>query len=120
MRSSTILLSVGLLATPLALLANPQAGAGTDGLMQLAQNTATSVPQQTINGRPLVDAPTAGPPFGFPPEYRVADPGSRSLNAGPINSTPFSAGPLANSAAGSPGTPNGVPGDAFVTPNLGK
>jgi len=123
MRSSTLLLTVGLLAAPLALLDNPQTGPMTDELMQLAQNTVTNsqaAPDQSINGRPLLDAPVPDAvPLGVSPANRAAAAGSRDLTAGPVNATPFSAGPTSALQSGSPATPNGTAqGDA--TPNLGR
>ncbi len=118
MRSSTLVLTIGLLATPFALLANPPPGPTPGGSMQLAQNSAVA-PQQSINGRPLLDAPTGGPLPGVAPVDRAGGPGSPSLTAGPVNATPFAAGPTSNYQAGSPGTPNGTPG-GLATPNLGR
>jgi hypothetical protein len=122
MRSSTLVLTIGMLASPLALLANPQSAQMTDGLIQLAQVTAPSqtAPDQSINGRPLLDAPVPSiSPPGVSPANRVAAPGSRSLTAGPVNATPFSAGPTSGLQSGSQATPNGTPG-GDVTPNLGR
>ena len=122
MQSSTIVLTIGLLTAPVALLANPQVGPMTNGLEELAQNTiprTATAPDQSINGRPLEPAPVPGPPPGVPPVERAAGPGSRDLVAGPVNSTPFSAGPESNMQAGSPATPNGRPGDV-ATPALGR
>jgi hypothetical protein len=123
MRSSTFVLTVGLLTAPLALLGSPQTAPMTDGVMQLAQNTvrnSQSAPDQSINGRPLTDAPTSDlVPLGVSPANRAAAAGSRDLTAGPVNATPFSAGPTSALQAGSPATPNGTAqGDA--TPNLGR
>jgi hypothetical protein len=119
MRSSTIVLAVGLLASPLALVDNPQSSDMTTGLAQLVQYATGAPEQRVIGGRPLTDAPRAEPLPGVAPVDRVAGPGSRSLNAGPVNALPFSAAPLSNAAAGSPGSPNGTPGD-IATPNLGR
>jgi hypothetical protein len=123
MRSSTLVLTIGMLASPLALLANPQSGPMTDGLVQMAQATAParqSAPDQSINGRPLLDAPVPDAlPQGVAPADRAAGAGSRDLTAGPVNATPFSAAPTSGAQAGSPATPNGTPG-GDVTPNLGR
>jgi hypothetical protein len=123
MRSSTLVLTLGLLALPAALLANPPSQPMTDGVLQLAQNTlqnSASAPDQSVNGRPLLPAPVpSGPPPGISPAERVAGAGSRDLVAGPVNSTPFSAGPTSNMQAGSPGSSNGPPG-GIATPNLGR
>lgn len=118
MRSSTIVLVLGILAMPMALLANPQDRPMTDGLLQMVQLT-TAAPEQTLNGRPLTDAPVAGPIHGVSPAERVAGAGSRDLNAGPVASLPFSAGPVSNLQAGSQSTPNGGR-DQNATPNLGR
>jgi hypothetical protein len=122
MRSSTLVLTIGMLASPLALLANPQNGQMTDGLFQMAQVTvpAQTAPDQSINGRPLADAPVSNLTApGVSPVNRAAGPGSRDLTAGPVNSTPFSAAPTSALQAGSPGSPNGSAG-GDVTPNLGR
>lgn len=124
MRPNTLVLFLGLLAAPLALFANPQTTAMADGLVQMVQLTTggpgtTTAPQETINGRPLEPAPTGGPMPGVSPVDRAAGPGSRSLTAGPINATPFSAGPTSAVQSGSPASPNGTPG-GDSTPNLGK
>ena len=119
MRPSTLVLTIGLLTAPVALLANPSM---TDGLQELAQNTipqSAIVPDQTIHGRPLEPAPVPGPLPGIPPVERAGGPGSRDLVAGPVNSLPFSAAPTSNMQAGSPASPNGRPGDV-ATPSLGR
>ena len=126
MRSSTIALTLGLLASPVALFANPQSQEMSNGLLELVQSTtqttipsSQTAPDQSINGRPLLDAPVPGPPPGIAPVDRVAGPGSRDLVAGPVNSTPFSAAPTSNLQGGSQAAPNGAPG-GFVTPALGR
>jgi hypothetical protein len=119
MRSSTIVLAIGLLASPLALLANPAGAPMTNSLTDLVQYTPAP-PDQTIHGRPLTDAPVSNlPPLGVAPVDRAAGPGSRDLSAGPVNATPFSAAPTSNLAAGSPATPNGTAA-GVATPSLGK
>ena len=122
MRPSTLVLTIGMLASPFALVANPQAGQMADGLLQMAQVTvpARNVPEQSVNGRPLTDAPVPGLAApGVSPVNRAAGPGSRDLAAGPVNSTPFSAAPTSALQSGSPATPNGTPG-GDVTPSLGR
>ena len=118
MHSSTIVLAIGLLASPLALLGNSASQPMVQSLTQLAQYS-TGAPEQSIHGRPLADAPVPDAIPGLSPANRVATHESRSLDAGPVNATPFSAGPISNYAAGSPATPNGISGDV-ATPGLGK
>lgn len=118
MRSSTIILALGIMATPVALLASPQSPGMTDGLLQMVQLT-TSAPEQTLNGRPLTDAPVSGPIHSISPADRAGGAGSRDLNAGPVASLPFSAGPVSNLQAGSQSTPNGGR-NQDTTPNLGR
>lgn len=118
MRPSTLILGLGILATPIALLASPQSPRMTDGLLQMVQLT-TSAPEQTLNGRPLTDAPVTGPIHGVAPADRVAGTGSRDLNAGPVASLPFSAGPISNEQSGSQSSPNGRQ-NQDSTPNLGR
>ncbi len=85
MRSRTIVVAAQLLAAPL--------GAG---LLQLAQ-TQTGVPDQTVHGRQLTDAPVSSlsPPDKptVAPVNRAAGPGLRSSDAGPPDSTPLSGPP---------------------------
>jgi hypothetical protein len=123
MRSSTLVLTIGLLASPLALLAKPQSEPMTNGSVQLAQATIRSgqnAPDQSVNGRPLLDAPVPDTvPLGVSPANRAASAGSRDLTAGPVNATPFSAAPTSALQAGSPATPNGTAG-GDATPNLGR
>lgn len=116
MRSNPLALAVALLAVGQASRPGPATAAGWAA--QLAQYS-TGAPDQTINGRPLQDAPVPPPAAGVAPVDRVAGPGSRSLSAGPVNATPFSAAPQSGQASGSPASPNGEPG-GDVTPNLGK
>ncbi len=123
MRSSTIVLAVGLLAAPLALLASPDSTAVAAGFPQLiAQNDVSN----TVNGRPLVDAPVPSiPPAGLPPVDRVAGEGGRALAAGPTNSTPFSNTPSGMLSDGGTQVANAdrvyaPANDSGVTPNLSK
>ena len=122
MRSNTIVLAVGLLATPLSLLAASSPGAPAPANIW----TAAAVPfESSINGhaRHPAPRPPVGPP-GVAPVDRVAGPGSRTLDAGPVNSTPFSDTPTGTLSGG--GTQESVrdrtvaPAGSSVTPNLGK
>ena len=122
MHSRTIVLAVGLLAAPLSLLAAPdQSPATTADLWQVAAPA-----DATINGHALEPAPipTVGP-AGVSPVDRVAGAGSHTLDAGPVNSTPFSDTPSGTLSSGgdqvserdralSPADTTGV------TPNLGR
>ena len=69
--------------------------------------------------------PAVGPP-GVAPVDRVAGPGSRTLGAGPVNSTPFSATPTGTLSGGSGGEASQAdrtlaPGATVgTTPNLGR
>lgn len=123
MYSSTIVLAVALLAAPLALLTSPDNMTATDGFAQLvADNTVSN----TVNGRPLVDAPVPGGiPAGVAPVDRAAGEGSRTLDAGPVNSTPFSSTPSGTLSDGGTQTSksdrvDAPSGGSGVTPNLGK
>ena len=122
MRSSIIVFSVSLLVTPLALLASPDNIASATGFAQLVGAQSGD----TVNGRILTDAPvpTVGP-AGISPANRVAGEGSRTLDAGPTNSTPFSSSPSGTLSSG--GTQignsdrvNAPASGSGVTPNLGK
>ncbi len=122
MRSSTLVLAIGLLASPLALLASPDNAASAAGFAELV----AAQTQDTVNGHVLTDAPvpTVGP-AGVSPADRVAGEGSRTLDAGPTNSTPFSNEPSGTLSSGGTQTSNAdrvnSPADASgVTPNLGK
>jgi hypothetical protein len=121
MRSNTIVLLAGLLAAPLALLAAP------DSTPPLANVLLADQPlESSINGHPLAPAPVPSVgPAGISPVDRVAGPGSHALDAGPTNSTPFSATPSGTlsegGAAGSQRDRTEAPSDTTgVTPNLGK
>ncbi len=122
MRSSTIVLAIGLLAAPLALIVSPDNEASAAG----SQVFAAAQSQDTINGHVLTDAPVSSiPPQGVAPVDRVAGEGSRTLDAGPINSTPFSSTPTGTLSSGGTQVSNAdrvnAPADASgVTPNLGK
>ena len=123
MRSSTIVLAVGLLAAPLALLASPDNTAAAAGFPTLVADNQVS---NTVNGRPLVDAPISNLPLpGVAPVDRVAGAGDHATFSGPINSTPFSSQPTGTLSDG--GTQiakadraNSPADAAGVTPNLGK
>ena len=122
MRSSTIVLAIGLLASPLALLASPDSMASADSFTQLVGAQSSD----TVNGRVLTDAPVPSiGPTGVTPSDRVAGEGSRTLDAGPTNSTPFSSTPSGTLSSGGSQTSNtdrvNAPSDASgVTPNLGR
>jgi hypothetical protein len=116
MRSSTIVLAIQLLTAPAAA-----------GLTQLVQNP-TGVPDQTVHGQTLMDAPVSplSPPAksGVATTDRAAGGGGRSTDAGPPNATPFSGTPTGTPAQGSqPGTHDRedvvLPG-APATPNPGR
>ncbi len=109
---AAILLATIILAAPLA----PHGAA-------LAQ-TATVAPVETLNGRPLTDAPVSSiGPDRMSRTERLAGPELRSYDAGPIDGTPFSAGP-SGSLGGGGGEVGGRLGNAESrdggTPNLGK
>ncbi len=121
MRSSTIVLAVGLLAAPLALLTSPDNTAAAEGFPQLLADNDVS---NTVNGRPLADAPTPSvEPAGVAPSERVA--GARTVEAGPVNSTPFSNTPSGTVSGGGDQIANADRVDApsndpVVTPDLSK
>ena len=79
-----------------------------------------------MDGRVLQPAPVPSiDPPGVAPVDRVAGAGSRTLDAGPVNSTPFSATPTGtlSSGADQPSVRDRVrsPADATEsTPNLGR
>lgn len=122
MRSSTLVLAIGLLASPLALLASPDNTAVAAGFPTLAAAQGS----ETINGHVLTDAPVPSVgPAGVAPVDRVGGEGSRTLDAGPTNSTPFSSTPTGSLSSGGTQVSNAdrvnSPADgAGVTPNLGK
>ena len=122
MRSSTIVLAVGLLTSPLALLVSPGNGADAAGFVQLVAGQTDN----TVNGHVLTDAPVPNvEPPGLAPVDRVAGEGSRTLDAGPTNSTPFSSTPTGTLSSGGTQASNAdrvnAPADGSgVTPNLGK
>ncbi len=95
----------------------------TDGFARAWSRTR---PQDTVNGRPVVDAPVPrSDPAGVAPVDRVAGEGSRTLDAGPVNSTPFSNAPSGTLSAAAPRPANADRVDSpaersGVTPNLGK
>ena len=126
MRSSTIVLAVGLLAAPLSLVSVPNSlpdsGTGPSIFMHMA-NAQTP---NTVNGRRLEDAPVPGiTPGGISPAERAGGPGSGTLDAGPANGTPFSAAPIGTfsqeasetSQSGRAPAPTNSNG---VTPNLSR
>ena len=122
MRSTTLVLAVGLLASPLALLASPDNTAEAAGSPQLA----AAQTGDTVNGHVLTDAPvpTVGP-AGVSPVDRVAGEGGRTLDAGPANSTPFSNAPTGTLSSGGSQTSNtdrvNAPSDGSgVTPTSGS
>ena len=125
MHSRTIVLAVGLLAAPLSMLTVPSAS--------LSQSTggsalwAAAAPiQDSVNGRALEPAPVPSiGPVGLSPADRVAGPGSRALEAGPLNSTPFSSTPSGTLSEGGDQASQSdrtlAPSDSSgVTPNLGR
>ena len=119
MRSHTIILAVGLLAAPLS-------------LGGLSESDAAGAPpadqgvSNTINGRALLPAPVPSElEAGVSPVDRMAQPGSHSLNAGPINGTPFSDTPTGTLSDGGTQIDRGdrtfTPADSpGATPNLGR
>jgi hypothetical protein len=122
MRSSTIVLVVGLLASPLALLASPDNTASAAGFPLVADIQGDS----TIQSQHLQDAPVPSVgPAGVAPVDRAAGAGGRTLDAGPTNSTPFSSTPSGTLSSGGAQISNAdrvdsAAGGAGVTPNLGK
>ena len=123
MRSSTIVFAVGLLAVPLSLMADPQGlSTGSSGFFL----TAATPQEGSVNGHPLEPAPVPSIQTpGLSPADRVAAPGSRTLDAGPVNSTPFSATPTGTLSEGGAEASQRdrtlAPSDGGgVTPNLGK
>ncbi len=119
MRSHTIVLAVSLLAAPLSLVGLPESSAaGAPPPDQAVSNT--------INGRALLPAPVPdGLEGGVSPVDRVAQPGSHSLDAGPINGTPFSDTPTGTLSDGGTQIDRGdrtfTPADSpGATPNLGR
>ena len=122
MHSSILVLAVGLLATPLALRVSSNGDAAAAGFPMLAAVQA----DETVNGRVLTDAPVPSiPPAGLAPVDRVAGAGSRTLDAGPVNSTPFSSTPSGTLSSGGTQASSAdrvnAPSDGEgVTPNLGK
>ena len=120
MRSSTIVLVVGLLAAPLALFGSPETGTPSTGFLQAAN---AQVPAKT---GVFVDAPVPRvDPAGISPSDRVAGPGGRALDAGPADGTPFSSTPSGTLQGGGTTESNadGIrspadPGD--TTPNLSR
>ena len=122
MHSRTIVLAVGLLAAPLSLLVAPQAAStGASNMLLIAAS-----PEDTVNGHVLTPAPISGLPTpGVPAEDRVAQPG-HTLDAGPINSTPFSDSPTGTLSEGGDQasqrdrTLAPADSDSGAVPNLGK
>ena len=128
MRSSTLVLAVGLLAAPLALLASSDNGAAAagNGAVPGFPMLVAGQTENTVNGHVLTDAPVPSVgPAGLAPVDRVAGAGSRTLDAGPVNSTPFSSTPTGSLSSGGTQASNAdrvnAPADGSgVTPNLGK
>jgi hypothetical protein len=123
MRPTMIVLAVGLLSAPLSLLGAPESPAAATDFLNVAD---TAVTQTEVNGHLLVPAPmpTVGPPTVSRVD-RLAGPGTHSMDAGPINGTPFSdtpSGTLSNGGSQvSQGDRSLSPSDGSgVTPNLGK
>ena len=121
MRSHTIVLAVSLLAAPLSLIGLPESGASAAGAPPADQKLSN-----TINGHALLPAPMPdGSESGLSPVDRVAQPGSHSLDAGPINGTPFSDTPSGTLSDGGTQIDRGdrtyTPADSpDATPNLGR
>ena len=111
-----------MLAAPLALLGSPDTGAAAAGFPTLVAGQTND----TVNGHVLTDAPVPSVgPRGLSPTDRVAGEGSRTLDAGPVNSTPFSSTPSGTLSSGGSQASNSdrvnAPSDGSgVTPNLGK
>jgi hypothetical protein len=115
MRSRTIVIAVQLLTAPAAA-----------GLLQLAQNT-TGVPDQTVHGEKLTDAPVSSLSSsvkpGVAPVDRAAGEGLRSSNAGPPDSTPFSSVPSGTLRTGTQADVHDredAPSSTAAAPNLGR
>ena len=121
MRSHSIVLAVSLLAFPLSLLGLPDSGASAAGAPPPDQKVSN-----TINGHVLLPAPVPnGLEDGVSPVDRVAEPGTHSFDAGPINGTPFSDTPSGTLSDGGTQIDRGdrtfTPADApDATPNLGR
>ena len=122
MHASTLVLAVGLLASPLALLGSPENAVEAEAFPMLVAGPADN----TVNGHVLTDAPVPSiPEPGLSPADRVAGEGSRTLDAGPTNSTPFSSTPSGTLSSGGTQASNSdrvnAPADSSgVTPNLGS
>lgn len=118
MQSSILVLITGLLTAPLALVGTAGSAPMQNKPVQTVQYS-TGAPEQTIHGRPLTDAPVPDALPKVAPVDRAAGPGSRSLDAGPVNATPFSAAPTSAEQAGSQAYSTGSTRDGG-TPSLGK
>ena len=122
MRSSTIVMTIGLLASPLAWLATPDNTAAAAGFTLVAAPAT----ETSVNGHVLTDAPMPRVgPEGIAPVDRAAGAGSRALESGPTNSTPFSSTPSGTLSSGGSQTSNSdrvntPTGGGDTTPNLGK
>ncbi|WP_158746317.1 hypothetical protein [Acidisphaera sp. L21] len=122
MRSSTIALIVGLIAAPAAIVLAPQTQVFAAELFPLVDNTLTT---STFGPRQFEPAPMIAPAVGVSRVELLAAPGSRATGSGPINGTPFSAGPgsvfseggAQTSQADRTLTADGIDG---ATPSLGK
>ncbi len=88
----------------------------------LAQHAAA--PVEMLNGRPVTDAPVSSiGPDRMSRSERLAGPELRSSDAGPVDGTPFSAGPSGSlgGEGGDVGARLGNPESrSGGTPNLGK
>lgn len=121
MHSRTIVLAVGMLAAPLSIFAGPTAPSGASAIWSVAAPL-----EDSVNGKALEPAPVPSiGPAGVAPVDRVAGAGSRTLGAGPVNSTPFSATPTGTLSEGGDQASQRdrtlAPSDASgVTPNLGR
>ncbi len=91
MRSSTIVLAVGLFAAPLALLTTPDVSKGGGNIFAEARAQGSAPGGQPLNNRTFTDAPVSNLATpGVAPADRVAGEGGRTLDAGPVDGTPFS------------------------------
>ena len=97
MHSRTIVLAVGLLAAPLSLMLSPEGSSLRPSRVWIAAASA----EESVNGHVLTAAPVPGDSGGGrSPADRVAGAGSRTMDAGPTNSTPFSSTPTGATSGG--------------------
>ena len=126
MHSRLVAVAVAVVAAPLSLVSPASSPFAGPSLTPTLANDEIGVIEKTIGGRPTVDAPLSNlPDQGIAPVDRGAQPGSRALDAGPINGTPFSSTPTGTLSDGgtqiarSDRTLAPADGDGVV-PNLGR